>query len=602
MTLFRRLLTLAALTGLGTIAPVAAAEPTSRNDPRLKQLLERFAEADANDDGVLTETEARVYLKALRSGEASPAGAKRKRAAADADDAQSLPTRMVPMRDGVRLATDVYLPAGDGPWPAIAQRTPYGRKGARQPDLAAGFVGRGYAFVIQDWRGQFDSEGKFDRLGPKINQDDGYDTVEWIASQPWCNGKVGIMGGSGPGIAALQAVVANPPHLVAAVVSVASAFPEERQAQTGGVLQTHTAQWLAKRGVAFDEWPRPSTWLVDRAIVPAAQGGASARGKPAPNHVALLHRGGWFDIFGDAPLTQFSLQDKSRSRAIMAPSGHSGRTTDLPFPNQRTGETAQADWFDYWLKGQRNRVLDGPAISYYLMGDARRPGAPGNVWRQAETWPVPNEPTPYYLREDGALTLTPPAETEATKSYNYTPREPVPTLGGAIMGSAQGPADQRPLTPRSDILRFATAALDSPVEITGSVRAELWISSDAPDTTFMVKLIDIYPDGYEALLLDSAAMARYRDGFDKPAPQAPGRASKLTIELGSTAQVFDRGHRIGVHVASSNAPKFEVHPNTFVPVASYDAARVARNAVHVSSAHPSKLIVPRIAANQKGNP
>src|SRR5262249_3148068 len=155
-------------------------------------------------------------------------------------------------------------------------------------------------------------------------------------------------------------------------------------------------------------------------------------------------------------------------------------------------------------------------------------------------------------------TLAAPDEPDGSRTYSYDPRKPVPTLGGAIMGPEQGPADQRPLANRGDILRFATAPLETPVEITGNVRVELWISSDAPDTTSMAKLLDIYPDGYEALMLDSATMARYRDGFDRPAPLEAGRPTRLTVELGSTALVFDRGHRIGLHVTSSNAPKFEV--------------------------------------------
>src|SRR5262249_42097163 len=152
-----------------------------------------------------------------------------------------------------------------------------------------------------------------------------------------------------------------------------------------------------------------------------------------------------------------------------------------------------------------------------------------------------------------------------TLGFMSDPRDPIPTRGGAIMGPAQGPADQRPLGPRSDILRFATAALDSPVEITGNVRAELWIGSDAPDTAVMVKLLAIYPAGTEAPPLDSAARARYRGGFDKPVPLEPGKAAGLVVDLGSTAVVFDRGHRIGLHIAGSNAPKFEVPPNTYEP-------------------------------------
>jgi predicted acyl esterase len=594
-TRLRASLTLAALIGL-----LAAAEPTSKDDARLKQALERFPAADADGDGVLTQGEAQAFLKARRGGAGgnAPAREARQKAALPAG-AGVKPTRtvMVPMRDGVRLATDVYLPAGNGPWPAVAHRTPYNRQRDQQEAAAAGFTGRGYAYVAQDWRGQFGSEGTYDTLRAELNENDGYDSVEWIAAQPWCNGKVGLVGGSGPGIAALQAVMARPPHLVAAVVGVATAFPEDRQRLNGGVLQNQTAQWLAQRGIEVHEWPRPGTWVVDRVLATPA----TPRADATPNPVALLHHGGWFDIFGDAPLTQWLRQDKDRSRAVIGPTGHGNRATELPFPDERLARPSQAEWLDYWLKGERNGAPDGPPIHYYLMGDARNPRSPGNAWKQAETWPIPHQPTAYHLRQDGGLTLDRPSEAGAARRYTYDPRDPVPTLGGAIMGPVQGPTDQRPLAGRPDILRFATGPLEAPVEITGGVRVELWISSDVPDTTVMVKLLDLYPDGYEALILDSAIMARYREGFARPSPLEGGRPTRLTVELGSTALVFDRRHRIGVHVTSSSSPKFEVHPNTFDPVGSYDQARVAHNTVHVSSEHPSRLIVPRIVAAPERN-
>jgi predicted acyl esterase len=572
----------------------AAAEPTSKDDARLKQALTRFPAADANGDGVLTQAEAQAFLKARKQGGAG------KSATPSAGALKPSQTVMVPMRDGARLATDVYQPEGKGPWPAIAHRTPYNRQAAQHPGAAAGFVGRGYAYVVQDWRGQFGSEGKYDTLRPELNQHDGYDTVEWIAAQSWCNGKVGMVGGSGPGIAALQAAMADPPHLVAVVAGVGSAFPEERQMLSGGVMLSQSAQWLAKRGMAVSEWPRPSTWIVDQVLTPPNVA-PSTRPTSTPNHVALLHHGGWFDIFGDAPLTQLAHQDKGRSRAIMGPTGHGGRVTDLPFPDARPSGPSQAEWLDFWLKGEPNGALDGPPIRYYLMGDARNPKAPGNVWKSAESWPVPHRPVPFYLRQDGLLTPlpAPASETGAARSYASDPRDPVRTLGGAIMGSVQGPVDQRPLMDRGDIVRFVTGPLEAPFEITGNVLAEFWVSSDSPDTTFMVKLLDVYPDGYEALILDSAIMARYRDGFAAPAPLEAGRPYRLTVQLGSTALVFDRGHKIGVHVASSNAPKFEVHPNTFAPVASYDEARIARNTLHLSPEYPSRLIVPQIASGDE---
>ena len=185
-----------------------------------------------------------------------------------------------------------------------------------------------------------------------------------------------------------------------------------------------------------------------------------------------------------------------------------------------------------------------------------------------------------------------PDEEDASLTYEYDPRNPVPTIGGANLILPKGPMDQRPLSDRDDILRFSTAPLEEPVQITGKVHVKLHVSSDVPDTTFMAKLIDVYPDGYQALILDSAVMARYRDGMDVPTPMEPGEVYEVTIDLWSTALVFDRGHRIAIHVTSSNSPRYEVHPNTFEPVGSYDDARVAHNKVHLSSDHPSRGILP----------
>jgi putative CocE/NonD family hydrolase len=197
------------------------------------------------------------------------------------------------------------------------------------------------------------------------------------------------------------------------------------------------------------------------------------------------------------------------------------------------------------------------------------------------------------MHADGLLSLEKPARTGKSLSYRYDPTDPVPTIGGNILDLKNaGPLDQRPLADRKDVLRFVTEPLEEPLAITGKVLAELHISSDAPDTTFMVKLIDIYPSGYQALVRDSAVMARYHSSPTTPAPLEPGKTYKLEVDMWSTAIVFNKGHRIAVHVQSSNAPKYEVHPNAYEPVDTMDEARVATNTLHVSSAAASCLILP----------
>ena len=194
---------------------------------------------------------------------------------------------------------------------------------------------------------------------------------------------------------------------------------------------------------------------------------------------------------------------------------------------------------------------------------------------------------------DGSLSPTKSTEKKASLSYHYDPRNPVPSQGGDVfVHKGVGPLDQRVSKDRKDILRFTSETLTTPLEITGKVMAELYVSSDVPDTTFTAKLIDVYPDGYEAIVRDSIIMGRYHAGFDKQSPMKKGQVYKLTMDMWSTALVVNKGHKLAVHISSSNSPKYEVHPNSYEPVTSMKLAPVAKNTIHLSSEHPSKIILP----------
>ena len=592
-------------------SPAQPAAGISDDDLRLKTWLKRFPEADANGDGVLTAAEAQTYLKVSgmtlpgRAGKGKgKAGDESGQAAKGGDKATSpsgklaAHTEMIAARDGVKLATDYYLPSGKGPWPAIVMRTPYNRRAAKQAQDARGYTGRGYVYVVQDLRGLFESEGKFDNLSGSYMIDDGYDTVEWVARQPWCNGKVGVTGGSGPGTAAKMAVVSNPPHLVAAQVSVCATRSQGATGFNGGVLRMLSVNWMSKRGVEIPEWPKPH-------LAPSLEPKGPTASAPTTGTItaAVRDAGGWYDIFTPGTLDDFAKLDNGKYRLTMMAKAHGMNLQGLKYPPQNLANSGAFEWFDYWLKGVDNGVMKTPPMRYYLMGDTMTPGAPGghasgvlgNVWKQADRWPVASAPASYYFTKDGGLQTAPPSDQEASLAFAYDPRNPVRTIGGANLGEPSGPMDQRPLKDRKDILRFVSAPLDASIEITGKVLVELFIDTDVPDTTFMAKFIDVYPDGYEALTLDSAIMARYWNGFDKPAPLEKGKVYKLTVDLFSTALVLNKGHRIGVHITSSNSPRFEVHPNSFEPVNSYDNAPVAHNSVHASSQYPSRLILPVVA-------
>ncbi|HTM47999.1 MAG TPA: CocE/NonD family hydrolase [Bryobacteraceae bacterium] len=502
-------------------------------------------------------------------------------------------TEMVPMRDGVRLATDVYLPAGDGPWPAVLERTPYDRK--QQGGKVKPFLPNGYAVVIQDWRGHQESEGKFsveDLTGAKGGED-GFDTVEWIARQPWSNGKVGITGGSGPGIAAKQTVLANPPHLIAASTGVAGIHPVDREFLNGGLPETQSDTWLSARGAKIELWPRP------RAIVFSPAGLAWPRDRSrekAAGRVALLDHSGWYDSSCTPSFDDFLALRGGNNRLIMAARAHGAFLAGgLKYPPQDLPGSSASAWFDYWLKGKQNGVMDSAPIRYFLMGDTMDPKAPGNVWKQAATWPPPGRPRTFYFTAQGGLAADAPQTAGGKATYAYDPRKPAPTIGGPNLGQNNGPQDQRKLRGRPDVLYFVTEPLTAPLEITGRGSLTLHFSADVPDTSILVKLIDVYPGGYEALQLDQAYMARFRDGFGKPAPLEKDKVYELRIPLLDVGLVFNTGHRIGIIVTGSNSPRFEIHPNSYAPVRGYDDAPVAHVAIHASRSHASALTLPEIA-------
>jgi hypothetical protein len=277
----------------------------------------------------------------------------------------------------------------------------------------------------------------------------------------------------------------------------------------------------------------------------------------------------------------------------MGPWGH-GQIEEVKYPsNSVMSYTEEAlRWFDYWLQGKDNGIMEEPSVKYYVMGDVTDPKAPGNEWRTAIAWPVPSKTTSYFLTAGGGLSDKLPADAESTETYKYDPKNPVPTIGGANLNIKKGPMDQRAVGNRADVLKFMTPVLDAPVEVTGRVKVELWAESDAPDTDFMAKLVDVYPDGTERLVLDSAIRARFREGLDREVFMKKGEVYRLTMDMWSTSIIFNKGHRIAIHVTSSNDPRFDPNPNTGKPLRADNEMRVATNTIHHDRAHPSRALLP----------
>jgi uncharacterized protein len=560
---------------------------------------------------------------------------------------------MVPMRDGVRLATDVYRLDGAPPTPVLVTRTPYDKEhaviGSTTFDILRA-VQAGYAVVIQDVRGRYASEGEFD---PMIHETlDGVDTFAWAAAQPWSNGVVGTFGGSYLGATQWLPAREQPPTLRAMAPSVTFSDMYEGSAYQGGAKVLHDLRWVVadivpgeiRRRVARGEQPPSGGASLDLDAVLAelplashpliqdaaafyrerlAHPTADAYWRPmSPNAgyeqitAPALNIGGWYDIFlwstfqNYQGMRQWGATDLARrnQRVIIGPWSHSNFSGS--FPEREFGATASSDaidltalqlrWFDRWLKQADNGVDQEPPVRIFVMGI--------DEWRTEIDWPLPDtQYQPYYLHSagqantlhgDGTLSAEPPRD-ELPDVYLYNPMRPVPTIGGQIIlpgGNAMGPRDQRPVETRDDVLVYSTPVFDRPVEVTGPIELVLFVASSARDTDFTGKLVDVHPDGRAIILTEGILRARYRNSFTEPELLEPDAVYELHLNLWATANVFLPGHRIRLEVSSSNFPRFDRNSNTGGEIASEAASayRPAINRIFHDAAHPSRLILPII--------
>ncbi len=500
---------------------------------------------------------------------------------------------MIPMRDGVKLATNVYLPDGPGPFPIVLSRTPYGKDQGRGD--AESINKAGYARVVQDCRGRFKSEGKY--LPWENDIEDGYDTLEWLAKQPWSNGKVGMTGGSALGITTHLAAMSGHPALKAAFVTVSHGSPYQNANYPGGIyLKNMREEWLRRQGVPPPDEPKPRIGYYDddaRRL--------DLRSYLGKITVPFYGVGGWYDIFSQGTIDTFTLLQekggpgaKGNQRLVMGGFGHRQLMGDLKYPAEAAGRP-MADmipWFDHWLKGVDNGITKQPRVKYYVLGDPMDKSAPGNEWRSADTWPPPSTATSFYLQAGGKLATSAPSSAEGKLSFVYDPKDPVPSLGGNNLMMDAGPMDQRPVSGRKDVLKFETEPLKDAVEVAGKLLAELFVSTDAEDTDFIVKLVDVYPNGYEALVMDQGQRMRLRNGTFRPELTEPNKVYPIKVDLWSTAIAFNKGHKIAIHVQSSNNPRFEPHTNTWDRLRSYDKAAKATNTVYFNAKQASRLVLP----------
>jgi predicted acyl esterase len=526
---------------------------------------------------------------------------------ADAAEKPAFNEEFATMRDGVKLAANVYLPQGAGPWPVVLSRTPYLKDGPMSGGSSRRYTAAGFAYVVQDVRGKGHSQGEYRPFVDDRN--DGYDTVEWAAKQPWSNGKIGMTGASALGITANLAASAAPPSLVAAYVVVAPHSRFEEVTFMGGVVKdADTVGWMKRQG-AGDQVPP----LLKRVIWDERWSDVEFHTHLDQVKIPMYNVGGWYDIFNIGNLKNFAyLQNKGAKGArgnqklMMGPFGHGELSGDLAYPNggnlrapSGEGQNQEMRWFNYWLKGVDNGIMREPPVRYYRMAAARKGAlSPKNVFKTADNWPPKFKTTRYYLQPDFALAPKKSATKNTKHSYRFDPANPVKTFGGANLTFERGPMDQRAVGEREDYLRFTTPVLTEDVAITGPVTAELYVATDGPDTDFVAKLVDVYPDGYEALVLDAPIRVRYRKGrmkADDAKMMTPGKPEKITIDLWATSLLFEKGHRIALHVTSSNHPRFDVNDNSGTPPGEPAKPRVAQNTVYFDKSHPSALVLPVVA-------
>jgi hypothetical protein len=582
---------------------------------------------------------------------------------------------MVPMRDGVRLATDIYRPKdAEGKVPLVFIKTPYdfNEIGGSSLQWSYQAVTRGYAVAIQNERGRYYSEGEWEILGnPRT---DGYDALTWFAEQEWCNGAVGTIGCSSSAEWQLAlAAMSHPAHK--AMVPMASGagigrvgeFMEQGNWYKGGVHQTLFSVWLySVQQQAYPRFPAGASqadlqrfrklydlapempdvdWKKQLRKLPATEWleDANANHGPmadmiarTPNDPAWFQSGlyhddepfgvpafwfnSWFDVSQGPNLALFNhVRANGTTEAVregqyllIAPTLHCGFYRIPEHDDLIVGELNLGDasfpfyeqmfaFLDHYLKGDGTSTLpELPRVQYFTMGT--------NEWKAAETWPpAAVEEQVWYLASDGQANslfgdgIISPARdgSGASDTFVYDPLNPVPALGGGVccnQGAAPGGSyDQRAIEARADVLVYTSDPLTADLEVTGSVRPMLFVSSSAKDTDFTVKLVDVHEDGTAYNVDDTILRARYRDGYDEPVFMQPDEVYELNPTPMSTSHVFEAGHRLRIEISSSKFPQYMRNLNTGGNNIDETEGVVARNTVHHSKDYPSRIVLPIVS-------
>jgi uncharacterized protein len=553
----------------------------------------------------------------------------------------------VRMRDGVVLFADIYRPTNPGRFPVLLERTPYDKDKDNEIDLGRAAAEQGYVVIVQDVRGRYSSGGEWYPF--RHESQDGFDTVEWAATLPYSDGRVGMFGSSYVGATQMLAAIAHPPHLA----GICPMFTPSNY-HDGWVYQ----------GGAFEQWFN-ETWTsilardtIDRYLKNATDAMEGARTLPLANY-QLFHLSGpleparltsqfapyfldwlshpnfdqywlpwsiedhypeirvpaltvaaWYDIFLGGSLKNYLgvKQDggsdfaRQNQHLLITIGGHAGsgrKIGEVDFgPAAAEFDEAQVtlEWYDFLFKGRKNRFATGSPVRIFIMGK--------NTWRDEQEWPPKQaKSTKFYLHStgrahsvdgDGFLSTSAP-EAEAADDYQYDPENPVPTAGGPLCCDAHQPAgahDQRAVEKLHNVLVYTTKAFSADTEVTGPVTVELYATSSAVDTDFTAKLVDVDPGGFARNLTEGIVRARYRDSQANPEPLVPGRVYRFNIDLWATSNVFLAGHKLRLEISSSNFPRFDRNLNLGEPSGSAKDYITAKNSILHDAAHPSAVILP----------
>ena len=558
--------------------------------------------------------------------------------------------RDVPMktRDGVTLYADIYRPKSAGKFPVILMRTPYDKSVNWAVGPVFKMVPRGYVVILQDVRGRYTSQGEWYPF--RHEQGDGFDTVEWVAALPFCDGKVGMMGASYVGATQMLAAIARPPHLTAIAPNMtASNYHDGWTYQSGAFEQWFDQNWTSQ--IAQNTLERlihantdarvggPTLPLANYPIFNFGQLPADAQLTAAiapyyldwlahPDYdeywkqwsieehfsdisIPMLQVGGWYDIFNGGTLRNYmgakahgaTEAARTQQHLLVEIGGHAGfgrRIGDVEFgahaiENEYTDVIL--DWYDFLFKGIRNEFATDKPVKVFVMGV--------NEYRQEDDWPPPQaQLTKYFLhsggtanslRGDGSLSTQTP-KSELADSYIYNPANPAPTIGGPLCCDAEhmepGPRDQRPVENRDDVLIYSLGPLERDLEVTGPVTATLFVKSSAVDTDFTGKLVDVAPDGFAQDLTEGILRMRYRVSQEHAGLMNPGQIYEISLDLWATSNVFLKGHTLRLEISSSNFPRFDRNLNTGEEIKFARTFVAATNTILHDAQHPSALVLP----------